>query len=226
MKLAALFSGGKDSTYAAYIMEQMGHRVDHLVSVLPANEDSWVFHTPNLHLLPSISSAMGKELITRESPGTEEGDLEALHDALVDLQVDGVVTGALASDYQWDRINGICHRLDLPVHSPLWRKDQGMLMHDMVKAGMRTILVTVAAEGLGPGWLGREIDPAALEELERIESRYGINISGEGGEYATLVIDSPLHRHPLLITESEMETSRDGGRLRVVRADTGERDGT
>ncbi|MFP4546375.1 MAG: hypothetical protein ACLFPN_05945 [Methanomassiliicoccales archaeon] len=52
-----------------------------------------------------------------------------------------------------------------------------------------------------------------------------MNLSGEGGEYETLVIDSPLHRHPLRVLESEREVFRDGGRLSVTRWEVGERDG-
>ncbi|MDD1773816.1 MAG: ATPase, partial [Methanomassiliicoccales archaeon] len=64
MRLAVLFSGGKDSTYAAYLMEQQGHSIEVLVSILPSDPHSWMFHTPNLHLLPLISDAMGKKLVT------------------------------------------------------------------------------------------------------------------------------------------------------------------
>ena len=34
MKLASLYSGGKDSTFSLYLAEQMGHEVPCLVSVM------------------------------------------------------------------------------------------------------------------------------------------------------------------------------------------------
>jgi diphthine-ammonia ligase len=218
MRLCVLFSGGKDSTYAMYLMEQQGHQVDTLVSVIPADRDSWLFHTPNLNLLPLQAMAMQKRLLRAPSRGSEEEDLQALHQALSGLEVDGVVAGAIASDYQWDRLNGVCERLGLRLFSPLWRKEQGMLMRDMIEAGIEAILVTVSAEGLGSEWLGRTLDAEAVGQLELLSKSKGVNPSGEGGEYETLVLDSPLHDSRLEILEVEREMTRDGGRLTVKRA--------
>jgi uncharacterized protein (TIGR00290 family) len=133
-------------------MEQQGHRVDTLVSVIPSEKDSWLFHTPNLNLLPLQAMAMEKRLLRAPSQGGEEGDLAALHQALSGLDADGVVAGAIASDYQWDRINGVCESLGLRLFSPLWRKDQGMLLRDMVDAGIEAVGVAVSAEA-GVDWL-------------------------------------------------------------------------
>jgi diphthine-ammonia ligase len=218
MRLAALYSGGKDSTFAAYLMEQQGHAVDLLVSVMPRDPHSWVFHTPNLALVPLMAAAMGKELVTVGSSGEEKDDLRALAEVLSGLDVEGVVTGAIASDYQWDRINHVCDPLGLRVFSPLWRKDQSMLMEELISAGIRAALVTVAAEGLGPSWLGRGIDLASLAELRQLSGRYGMNVAGEGGEYETLTLDSPMHRKALRIVEAETEIARDGGALKVTKA--------
>ncbi|MDD1743682.1 MAG: diphthine--ammonia ligase [Methanomassiliicoccales archaeon] len=218
MHLCALFSGGKDSTYAMYLMEQQGHRVDTLVSVIPAERDSWLFHTPNLNLLPLQAMAMQKRLLRAPSQGSEQGDLEALRQALSGLDVDGVVSGAIASDYQWDRINGVCETLGLRLFSPLWRKEQGMLLRDMIDAGVEATVVAVSAEGLGSEWLGRTLDVEAVAQLQQLAASKGVNPSGEGGEYETLVIDSPMHDSCLEIVEAEKEIFRDGGRLTVKRA--------
>ncbi len=215
MRLAALFSGGKDSTYAIYLMEQQGHSVTQLVSVLPADPNSMVFHTPNLHLLPKMAEAMGRSMVTVRSDGSEEGDLEALARALGVIRVDGVVTGAIASDYQWDRINWVCERLGLRVFSPLWRKEQEMLMRDMIASGVRAVVAAVMAEGLGPEWLGRPLDEKALLDLLELRRTRGVSPSGEGGEYESLVLDSPVHRYRIEVIEAERTTSRDQGRLTV-----------
>jgi diphthine-ammonia ligase len=216
MRLAALFSGGKDSTYATYVMEQQGHSLPVLVSVIPDDPDSMVFHTPNLHLLPRMAEAMGKALVTARSDGSEEGDLDALAEALGPLDVEGVVTGAIASDYQWDRINGVCERLGLKMFSPLWRKDPEALMRDLISSGVRAVVVAVMAEGLGPEWLGRSLDGSALADLLELQRRMGVSPSGEGGEYESLVVDSPIHSKRLELVEAERNVSRDRAKL-VVR---------
>ena len=48
MKLACLFSGGKDSIYAIHLAKQQGHDVVCLLSVFPKSEESHLLHYPNL----------------------------------------------------------------------------------------------------------------------------------------------------------------------------------
>jgi len=46
MKLGVLFSGGKDSTFAAWTAKKYGHEISCLISIISKNEDSYMFHTP------------------------------------------------------------------------------------------------------------------------------------------------------------------------------------
>ena len=223
MRLASLYSGGKDSTFSLYLMEQSGHDIPYLVNVVPEDAASWIFHTPNLSVVPLMAESMGKELVTAKSSGTEEGDMEGLRSALDGLDVEGVVSGAIWSDYQWDRMNIVCGDLGLKLMAPLWRKDQDMLMDQFIDSGIRSMIVGCYAEGLGEEWLGRIIDRQAVEELKAIRTRTGISIMGEGGEYESLTIDSPMHSRPLEIISSEKDWSRQGGTMRVTSARLSER---
>ena len=223
MRLASLYSGGKDSTFSLYLMEQSGHDIPYLVNVVPEDAASWIFHTPNLSVVPLMAESMGKELVTAKSSGTEEGDMEGLRNALDGLDIEGVVSGAIWSDYQWDRMNIVCGDLGLKLMAPLWRKDQDMLMDQFIDSGIRSMIVGCYAEGLGEEWLGRIIDRQAVEELKAIRARTGISIMGEGGEYESLTIDSPMHSRPLEIISSEKDWSRQGGTMRVTSARFSER---
>lgn len=223
MRLASLYSGGKDSTFSLYLMEQSGHDIPYLVNVVPEDAASWIFHTPNLSVVPLMAESMGKELVTAKSSGTEEGDMEGLRNALDGLDVEGVVSGAIWSDYQWDRMNIVCGDLGLKLMAPLWRKDQDMLMDQFIDSGIRSMIVGCYAEGLGEEWLGRIIDRQAVEELKAIRACTGISIMGEGGEYESLTIDSPMHSRPLEIVSSEKDWSRQGGTMRVTSARLSER---
>ncbi len=223
MRLASLYSGGKDSTFSLYLMEQSGHDIPYLVNIVPEDAASWIFHTPNLSVVPLMAESMGKELVTAKSSGTEEGDMEGLRNALDGLDVEGVVSGAIWSDYQWDRMNIVCGDLGLKLMAPLWRKDQDMLMDQFIDSGIRSMIVGCYAEGLGEEWLGRIIDRQAVEELKAIRARTGISIMGEGGEYESLTIDSPMHSRPLEIVSSEKDWSRQGGTMRVTSARLSER---
>ena len=52
MKLAVLYSGGKDSNYALYLTQKHGHEVSCLVSMKSENKESYMFaknFVPNIH---------------------------------------------------------------------------------------------------------------------------------------------------------------------------------
>jgi ABC transporter with metal-binding/Fe-S-binding domain ATP-binding protein len=221
VKLAVLFSGGKDSTFALFVVQQRGWEVSHLVSIIP-RKDSPMFHHPNIHLTKRLGMALGIPVMARESNEGEVEELKTLRGILNDLRdgenLDGVVTGAIASDYQWSRINGVCNELDLKVFSPLWRKDSKMLLSDMLEAGFEIMIVGVSAEGLDSPWLGRMLDSDCLVDLEGLERDFCINLSGEGGEYETLVLDGPNFRKRLCIDETRMDRGRDCGTLVVLKA--------
>jgi len=113
VNLAALFSGGKDSTYAIYIAQQRAWNVKHLVSIMP-EEHSLMFHYPNIELTKLLSEALGIPRVAKASKEGEEAELQVLKSELEKLKdIDGVITGAVASDYQWSRINGVCQQLGL-----------------------------------------------------------------------------------------------------------------
>ena len=215
MRLAAMYSGGKDSTFAMYIARQMGHEIACLVTVRPEDKASWIFHTPNLSVVPKMAEAMGMELVTVPSDGSEEGDMRAMREVLSGLDVDGIVVGALWSDYQWDRMNSICTDLGLVVFAPLWRKDQDLVYDEMVSAGIEAVIVGVFAEGLNERWLGRRLDSETKKELCRLREKYGISIMGEGGEYESMTLDSPMHLSRLEIVSSENRMERDAGTMYV-----------
>jgi diphthine-ammonia ligase len=59
------------------------------------------------------------------------------------------------------------------------------------------------------------LDKGALSDLLELRRTQGVNPSGEGGEYESLVVDSPLHWKRLELVEVERSVSRDQGRLMV-----------
>lgn len=202
MRLASLFSGGKDSTYAAHLASLGGDEVAYLVTMQSQREDSWMFHTVNVHLAPTLAQALGIESVTVETPGEKERELDDLRRALEGLDIDGLVTGAVASTYQKSRVDRICDELGLEHVAPLWGRSSPELLDEVLEAGMEIIITAVAARGLDEGWLGRALDQAASEELKRLSLRYGFDVCGEGGEMETLVLDAPWF----------------GSRLEIVRA--------
>lgn len=57
MGLAALISGGKDSMLALHKAAE-NNEIACLVDVIPKNPDSYMYHTPNLHLFDAIAECL------------------------------------------------------------------------------------------------------------------------------------------------------------------------
>jgi diphthine-ammonia ligase len=218
MRLASLFSGGKDSTYATHLAEKCGHDVSILFSMLPSRSDSWMFHSVNIHLARLLAQAWGKPIIEIPTQGEKEKELNDLQSALAQIPIEGIVTGAIASTYQRNRINAICSDLKIQHVAPLWGLDPIKLLRDEVNSGMEIIISSVAAGGLDKSWLGRRIDTEAIEELEKLSLRFGFNICGEGGEYESLILAAPWLKGRLEILRAEISWDGTSGSYIVKEA--------
>lgn len=223
MKVAVLFSGGKDSTYAAHLAAKAGHKLACLLSMIPGNPESHMFHTPNIELTALQASAIGLPYERFETKGEKEIEVEDLKRAISAVKekygIGGLVSGAIASNYQKGRIDRICLELGLENVAPLWGSVPGEYLRRFLADGFRAIFTAVSAEGLGPEWLGRALDLSALEELEKLGEKYSLNVSLEGGEAETFVFDGPIFKKCIKILESEKVWQAGSGILRIKAAE-------
>jgi ABC transporter with metal-binding/Fe-S-binding domain ATP-binding protein len=217
MKVASLFTGGKDSTYSTYIAQQWGWEIKYLVTLLPITPDSWMFHYPNIRLTPWLAKALDIPLVQKETSGKKGKELEDLKEVLSSIEVKGIVSGATASEYQRIHLERIAYELNLKHFAPLWHKDQAKLLLETVQAGFKIIIVGCFAQGFDKTWLGKEINLDCIEELKELSKRYKISVVGEGGEFETLVEDGPNFRKKMIIDEAIKEWKRDRGIYQVKK---------
>lgn len=221
MRLAALVSGGKDSSWSLWKARQQGHAVACLVSIRPENPESYMFQSQNVHLTDLFAEACGLPIIVEPTKGEKEAELEDLRRALARAKergCEGVVAGAVASRYQKERVEALCRELDLALVSPLWGLDPVPMLREVARDPWHVIFVHVAALGLGPEWLGRRLDDRAVDDLLRLRERHGLHISGEGGEYETLVLDAPFFRKRIEVVDAQKVWRGDRGTLFVKEA--------
>ncbi|WIV67564.1 diphthine--ammonia ligase [Natrialbaceae archaeon AArc-T1-2] len=228
-----LFSGGKDSSWAVYRALERGFDVRRLVTVHPSSE-SYLYHVPETELATLAAESIGIPIVevdpedfdadvATDSSSQGDAELEPLEAALCELDdeleggVAGVIAGAVESEYQTSRIEGMCDRLECDLFAPLWREDPLELAEAMLEAGFETKIVQVAAYGLDESWLGRTLDREAIGELEELNEEYGVHVLGEGGEFETLVVDAP-HMDRRIDLEYETEWDGTRGRIRVTDA--------
>lgn len=197
-RLAALLSGGKDSIYALYTMQRLNYEISCAVTIISENPDSYMYHTPLIGVAAKQADAMGIPCIEQSTSGKKEDELGALRSALLEaidrFAIEGVVSGALFSDYQRTRIEGICEEFGLRVYAPLWHLDQEQEVREIIDAGFTFVLCKVAADGLDESHLGV---PVTHEFVDMLASKLHLNVAGEGGEYESVVIDGPIFSAPI-----------------------------
>ncbi len=222
MKLGVLFSGGKDSTLAM-LKAMREHKVVCLITVVSENPESFMFHTPNIHVAEMQASAIGLPLVSVKTRGEKEKELDDLKKAIEEARqrfgIEGIVTGAVKSAYQAERIRKICDGLGLKCINPLWQMDQIQLLKEVIAEGMRVIISGVFAEPLGKELLGRQVDNAMVETLKKAAETHKINPAGEGGEIETTVLDAPFFKKKIVILKSSVSYSHFAGTYNIEQAE-------
>lgn len=203
MKLASLFSGGKDSVYATYLAKEQGNEITCLITIHSQNKESYMFHTPSIEKTNSQAKSMNIPLITQKTKGKKEEELKdlenAIKKAIKKYKIQGIITGALHSEYQASRIQKICDNLNIKCINPLWHKEEIPYLNELLKNKFKIVIIGVFAYPLNKSWLGRIIDEKFIEEVRTLKEKYKIHPAGEGGEFETFVLDCPLFKKPLKV---------------------------
>ncbi|MBP1909982.1 diphthine--ammonia ligase [Methanolobus bombayensis] len=208
LKLGVLFSSGKDSNYAMHVMQQQNYSIECLITIKSQNPDSYMFHTPNIDLARLQAEAMEMPLIEELTMGEKEKELDDMKNAIIraknEFGIEGVITGALYSNYQRERIEKVCDELGLKVFSPLWHIDQEKEMYQLLDLGFEFMFSSVAAYGLNKSWVGRIIREKDIEKLVKLNEKIGLNVAGEGGEFESFVMDGPMYKKKIEIRNFEV----------------------
>jgi len=219
MKCAVLFSGGKDSTFAAYLAKNKGYEISCLISIISENPESYMFHTPSISKVKKQAEVMDIPLIMQETKGLKEDELRelelAIQKAKTEFNVKAVVTGAVKSVYQASRIQKICDKLELECFNPLWQKDQLELLNDLIENDFEIIIIGVFAYPLDETWLGQIIDKKFIDEVTALYEQYQINPAGEGGEIETFVLNCPLFTKKLKIINKQIIGKRNSWKMEI-----------
>lgn len=131
MRVAALISGGKDSTYNIMQCIAAGHEIVALANLYPATSteiDSYMYQSVGYEAIGLIADAMELPLFRRATDGrsTQRGktyttptmeqqrcddEVEDLYELLMDVKndvaIEAVSVGAILSDYQRVRVENV-----------------------------------------------------------------------------------------------------------------------
>lgn len=209
MRVVCLFSGGKDSVFAAFYALFQGWEVS-LLTIM-SEKDSFMFHHPNVEICKEQAKCMG--LPIKMVRTTKERELLDLKKALSKMDIDGVVTGGIESEYQKQRIDGIAHELGIKSFSPLWRK--GNVLLSEVVDNFEVYIAAVSAEGLDSSLLGARFDRKFLEKMEKLPTQ--LNMFFEGGEGETFVADAPFFSKRISILKWNKKWEKTSGVAKIEK---------
>ena len=191
MRIAVLSSGGKDSSAAWWWAQCRGWDVVALVTVQIQDGDSHMFQVPSTKWVEHQALSAEVDWYSVDASGSVDDEISSLEAVLMDLNLDGIVSGALRSDFQKVKLENMAHRLEISSFSPLWHQHPYDHLHGMIQNGFKIMINSVSCEGLDEKWLGRILDLDNVKELKSLSEKYRFNVDGEGGEYETFVTGGP-----------------------------------
>lgn len=205
MKIAILYSGGKDSTFAIDYAKEKGWQIEYLLSIKPTRTDCFLFHFATVEHTPVIAKILGLKhhLLTCDVADPEK-EAEIVKNFVKQNPVDAVVLGG--TGLQLTQIKSIQKAL-MPFGIEVFAAHAGLehddVMREMLKKGYRFMITQYAVDGLNTDWLGRELTKENMEKLFELSKKYGFHAGGEGGHFDTFTIDGPIFGKRMEIIESE-----------------------
>ncbi|MBS7658196.1 MAG: diphthine--ammonia ligase [Candidatus Bathyarchaeia archaeon] len=222
MNVGVLFSGGKDSNYTVWYLMHQGFKISSLITVIPENQNSYMFHYPNVEWAKLQAEALSLPISFIRVKGEKNEELKSLFYQLKDLKeklnFEGLAFGAIASEYQKTKLEFICEELKVASYAPLWMKDSKKILKEEIEAGFEIIVTACMAKGLSKEWLGKVINEENFQKLISLSEKHGFNLTFEGGEGETFVLNGPTFKKKILISESEIKWVGDSGFLIIKKA--------
>ena len=222
MRVAVLFSGGKDSTQAVKWCLDNGHQIECLVSIKPKNTEAYLWHYATVEWTLLQEEAMGLPLVLLKTDkigsGREAQELRRVFDK---IEVDAVVLGGVGLQAtQIREVEKIAKEYGINTLVPYSNLTSEEMLDEELKSGLKIMMTDVATDGLGVDWIGKFIDEHSVSDLRMRSEKYGFDILGEGGSFNTFVTDGPMFKKKIEFTDTKKiwEESTSSGYLDVKNA--------
>lgn len=206
MKLNAIssWSGGKDSCLAYYKALKEGVRVTHLLNFISRESKRGCFHGLEGRLLKFQADLIGAPLTQKEvSPDMSKYEAE-FKEAVTEFKdkekINSMVFGDIYLLEHQSWVDRVCNDLGIKAVEPLWDNDPEKIIDEFIGAGFEAVIVSCKADCMDSEFIGRTINKELVKGLKK----RGVCPCGEKGEYHTLVIDGPIFKKRIMITESQV----------------------
>lgn len=203
MNFVTSWSGGKDSCFSMMLAIQQGLIPKVLLNMMNENGKVSRSHGLPLSILKQQASKMQVplEAIPASWVDYEKKFIGALQELKAEYHLDMAVFGDIDLQAHKDWEEKVCIGANLQAILPLWQQDRLGLVHQMIKEGIETMIVSCNTE-MGETYLGRILSNELVLELQQL----GIDPCGENGEFHTMVINCPLFIEPIVLPQYSKKT--------------------
>lgn len=204
-RIALSWSGGKDSSMAAYqLLASQKFEIAVLLTTVTEEFDRISMHGVRRELLVRQAAALDIPLNTVLIPKecTNEIYEARMRDALERLKSQGITKVAFGDlfledikQYRDERLA----QLGMSGLYPIWMRDTDELVRTFIALGFRALLACVDTEAIDASFAGREIDQSLLDDLPE-----SADPCGEYGEYHSFVYAGPIFAQPIACRPGEI----------------------
>jgi len=222
MKVAVMYSGGKDSTMALNFALEKGWKIETLVSVKPKSTESFLYQYATVEWAKLSAEALDIPLIhiKSEKIGPKE-EADELEEVFKNLDVDAILVGGVGLQKtqirEWKRVAG---KFGMEVVVPYQNLTSEELLREEIKTGFDIRITSVASDGLGPEWLGEKLNSDNLTKWLELSKKFGFDCIGEGGYMDSFVCDGPIFKKRIEVVNSRKvwENKTNSGYLEIEEA--------
>jgi diphthine-ammonia ligase len=189
-----LWTGGKDSCLALHLVRDNLERHINIVALatfVPPGNVEFRAHPQTEMRNQAKKLGLDIHFIEIHEP-YRESYVEALKGMKRDFGASIVITGDI------DLVKGhpnwmeeCCQGLDIEVHRPLWQRSREWIMEELLARNIQARISFINHPSIPVEWLNRIIDRQFLSELKALSASSGIDLTGENGEYHTMVVAAP-----------------------------------
>jgi len=204
MKVAVLYSGGKDSTFAVDYCLSRGWDIQYLLSVKPTRTDCFLFHFATVENTPLQAKEMGIKHIMRPcSVADPAKEAQVVKRVIEENRVDAVVLGGTGlQETQLRSVQDALRPLGVEVFAAHAGQDHDKVMLEMLDKGYKYMITQIASDGLTEKDVGRVLTKDNIQEFFERSKKFGFHVGGEGGYFDTFVIECPLFKNRINIVKS------------------------
>lgn len=203
MRVAVLWSGGKESSLACHEVMAQGHDIAVLVTFIL---NDWPFLCHPLSIMSLQSKALG---IPHTTLKVQEPYRETYRSSISELVkrggIQSLVTGDIWIDDHKRWMESVCEGLGVEVIMPLWNARPSQILDSVLSRRFKPVFTCVKEPWFNAEWLGRELDATCVRDLNDLHDRFQVDLCGENGEYHTMVLDGPMFKHSIKIDEFTKE---------------------